>query len=554
VPRGYGKLAGVSSPPAGLDEAANVADLVRTHRATRPDSTAIVDDANGVCLSWAELDAAVERLARGLSVAGLVAGQRVAFALGNSPAFVVTYLAVARAGLVSVPMNPRSATGEIARMLADSGARMVVADSSTVSSVRAAVDGLADALQAADDQRRARTPVPLVVVDGVPVLPGERRFADLSLSGGGAGTVLSPVDPENLALLLYTSGTSGQPRGVMLSSRALLANISQVASIAPAPTRGDDVVLGVLPLFHVYGLNAVLGQVLACGATLVLAEQFDVEATLQLIVERSVTNVPVAPPVIAAWAGRAGAAEALAGVRVLLSGAAPLDPELAALMTRTSGVPVEQGYGLTEAAPVVTSTLTSGARAAGRNPDPAGVGGPLPGVELEVRDATGASTDEPGQIWVRGSNLFSGYWPDGADGPTADGWWGTGDIGLLDAVGDLILVDRLRELVLVSGFNVYPSEIEAVIAEVPGVAEVAVIGVPDARTGEAAVAYLVADGADRSDDSIEERVLTHCRTRLARYKQPREVSVVQGLPHSATGKVAKGRLRAQARRALLGLQ
>jgi long-chain acyl-CoA synthetase len=155
-------------------------------------------------------------------------------------------------------------------------------------------------------------------------------------------------------------------------------------------------------LFHVYGLNAVLGQVLACGATLVLAEQFDVEATLQLIVERSVTNVPVAPPVIAAWAGRAGAAEALAGVRVLLSGAAPLDPELAALMTRTSGVPVEQGYGLTEAAPVVTSTLTSGARAAGRNPDPAGVGGPLPGVELEVRDATGASTDEPGQIWVRG--------------------------------------------------------------------------------------------------------------------------------------------------------
>jgi len=554
VPRGYGKLAGVSSPPAGLDEAANVADLVRTHRATRPDFTAIVDDANGVCLSWAELDAAVDRLARGLSVAGLVAGQRVAFALGNSPAFVVTYLAVARAGLVSVPMNPRSATGEIARMLADSGARMVVADSSTVSSVRAAVDGLADALQAADDQRRARTPVPLVVVDGVPVLPGERRFADLSLSGGGAGTVLSPVDPENLALLLYTSGTSGQPRGVMLSSRALLANISQVASIAPAPTRGDDVVLGVLPLFHVYGLNAVLGQVLACGATLVLAEQFDVEATLQLIVERSVTNVPVAPPVIAAWAGRAGAAEALAGVRVLLSGAAPLDPELAALMTRTSGVPVEQGYGLTEAAPVVTSTLTSGARAAGRSPDPAGVGGPLPGVELEVRDATGASTDEPGQIWVRGPNLFSGYWPDGTDGPTADGWWGTGDIGLLDADGDLILVDRLRELVLVSGFNVYPSEIEAVIAEVPGVAEVAVIGVPDARTGEAAVAYLVAGGADRSDDSIEERVLTHCRTRLARYKQPREVSVVQGLPHSATGKVAKGRLRAQARRALLGLQ
>jgi long-chain acyl-CoA synthetase len=541
----------VSPPPAGLDEAANVADLVRSHLATRPDATAIVDDARDVSLSWAELDAAVDGLARGLSVAGLVAGQRVAFALGNSTTFVLTYLAVARAGLVAVPMNPRSATGELARMLADSGARMVVADSATVSSVRAAVDGLADALQAADDQRRTRTRVPLVVVDGVPVLPGERRFAELSESARGVGTVLSPVDPENLALLLYTSGTSGQPRGVMLSSRALLANITQVASIAPAPTRADDVVLGVLPLFHVYGLNAVLGQVLACGATLVLADQFDVDATLRLIAERGVTNVPVAPPVIAAWAGRPGAAEALAGVRVLLSGAAPLDPELATLMTRTSGVPVEQGYGLTEAAPVVTSTLTSGARAAGRSPDPAGVGGPLSGVELEVRDATGAPTDDPGQIWVRGRNLFSGYWPDRAEGPTPDGWWGTGDIGVLNSDGDLILVDRLRELVLVSGFNVYPSEIEAVIAEVAGVAEVAVIGVPDARTGEAAVAYLV---ADRPDDSIEERVLAHCRVRLARYKQPRDVTVLEGLPHSATGKVAKGRLRAQARRALLGLQ
>jgi len=261
-------------------------------------------------LTWAELDDQVDSLSAGLSAAGLVAGQRVAFALANSTTFVVTYLAVARCGLVAVPMNPHSATGELVRMLADSGARLVVGDSTTADALRAAVA----------DQETA----PALAVDGAPAEPGERPYDELL--AGGRARVVSPADPENLAALLYTSGTSGRPRGAMLSHRALLANIEQVAAVEPPPTRPDDVVLGLLPLFHVYGLNAVLGQVLAQGASLVLVDRFDPEETLRLVAERAVTNVPVAPPVVAAWAGRPDAAELLAGVRLVLSGAGPARP------------------------------------------------------------------------------------------------------------------------------------------------------------------------------------------------------------------------------------
>ncbi|CAN5760028.1 long-chain fatty acid--CoA ligase [soil metagenome] len=536
----------------------NVADLVHEHAGNRPYDEAIVDVAAETSVTWGELDARVDALANGFAAAGFVAGQRVALALTNSRTFVVTYLAVARAGLVAVPMNPRSATGELVRVLADSGARLAVGDAVSVATLRSAVGGLQDALESADEEVRRRSPVPVLAVEGVLPLPGEHAFADLAAAPGRP--VVSPADRENLAVLLYTSGTSGRPRGAMLSHRALLANIGQVAAIEPAPTRADDVVLGLLPLFHVFGLNAVLGQVLAHGARLVLVDRFDAEQTLRVVAEHGVTNIPLAPPVVAAWAGWPLATELLASVRIVLSGAAPLDPDLRALFVQSSGVPVEQGYGLTEAAPVVTSTLSSGARAAGREPVPAGVGGPVPGVEIQARDAAGAVLlDDPGQIWVRGANLFSGYWPDGEQAPGGDGWWPTGDVGLVDRDGDLVLVDRLRELVIVNGFNVYPTEVEEVIAELPEVAQVAVVGVPDELTGEAVVAFVVADdgagdvsGASAADP-LTDRVRAHCERRLARYKRPREVTVVEGLPHSATGKVAKGRLRAQARRSALGL-
>ena len=529
---------------------ANVADLVRLRAADRPNDTALVE-AYGEhrAISWGELENRVDRCARALAELGLVTGNRVAIAMINSVDFVTAYLGALRAGLTAVPANPRSATGELMRMLADSGSLVVVADRTTATVVRSAVAGLEDALRGADDDLRSRSNVPRIVLADGATIGAELSF-DALLSGDGR-PIVSPADAEALALLLYTSGTSGRPRGAMLTHRALLANVAQTAAIEPAPMRADDVVLGLLPLFHVYGLNCVLGQVLAQGARLVLLDHFDADATLDLVSEHGITNLPIAPPVIAAWAGRDDLRDKLSGVRFVLSGAAPLDADLADEFESAAGVVVHQGYGLTEAAPVVTSTLTATGGAA----VPGSVGGAIPGVEIEVRDASGrpVAGDDPAQVWVRGDNLFSGYWPDGVDGPDDDGWYATGDIGVIAREGDLVLVDRLRELVIVSGFNVYPTEVEEVIAEVAGVAESAVIGTPDEETGEAVHAFIVATDSEASSDDLVDAVRTHCETRLARFKWPRRITVVEGLPHSATGKVAKGRLRAQARRAVLGL-
>jgi long-chain acyl-CoA synthetase len=320
--------------------------------------------------------------------------------------------------------------------------------------------------------------------------------------------------------------------------------------VDPPMVTGDDVVLGVLPLFHVYGLNAVLGQVLFQGARLVLMDGFDVEASLALIEDEAISVVPVAPPVFAYWMAVPDLRERLSGVRVVLSGSAPLSPELVASFVDRTGVAVHQGYGLTEAAPVVTSTLCSVSAKTGS------VGAALPGIEIRLVDEAGHAPDgeDPGEILVRGANLFSGYWPDGADGPDAEGWYATGDVGFLDADGDLFLVDRLKELVIVSGFNVYPVEVEEVVTELDSVSEAAVIGTDDDETGEAVVAYVRrAEGTSLTDEEIVEAVREHCAARLARFKQPSHIHVVDELPHTVTGKVAKGRLREAQRRRNLGL-
>ncbi|MGZ4478124.1 MAG: class I adenylate-forming enzyme family protein [Nocardioidaceae bacterium] len=527
---------------------AHLADLLTSAAAESPDRVALVESETGRRVTWAELEAEVDRVAQGLNGLGLVAGYRVVIAMGNRVEFVTAYLGALRARLVAVPVNPRAATGELVRMIADCGARVVVADRSTVTSVRSAVAGLEDALVGADADLRERTTVPRVVVVGAPALPGETGYPELPAAPGPA--VPASKDPEALAVLLYTSGTSGQPRAAMLTHRALLANIEQAAAVEPPMLTDDDVVFGVLPLFHVYGLNAVLGQVLRQQARLVLVDGFDIEGSLDVIEAEAVTVVPVAPPVFAYWMTVNDLPDRLRGVRLLLSGSAPLSRELVAAFTDRTGVAVHQGYGLTEAAPVVTSTLRSATPKAGS------VGAALPGIEIRLVDDSGRPPEgeDPGEILVRGANLFNGYWPDGSDGPDADGWYATGDVGFLDREGDLFLVDRLKELVIVSGFNVYPVEVEDVIAEVTGVAEAAVIGAPDDVTGETVVAYVRPVPHSRlTEAELVEAVRAHCEERLARFKQPGEVHVVEELPHTVTGKVAKGTLRAQRLRRDSGL-
>ena len=530
---------------------ANLAELLTSAAAASPERVALVDAGTGRRTTWAELEDAVSRVATGLGELGLVAGNRVVISTANRSEFVTVYLATLRAHLVAVPVNPRAATGELVRTVADSRARLIVADSTTIAAARSVATGLEEALRA-DEELRARSVVPRVVALDVPAAAGEVAFE--TLLEVDARPVPVARDPRSLAVLLYTSGTSSVPRAAMLSHRALLANIEQAAQVEPPMVGPDDVVYGVLPMFHVYGLNAVLGQVLHQRATLVIADTFDPQGALDDVQRHAVTVLPVAPPVLAHWRTVEGLAERLSGLRTLMSGSAPLSPELVEEFSARAGVTVHQGYGLTEAAPVVTSTLCSS------RVKPGSVGAALPGVSIRLVDETGSapSGGDPGEIHVAGENLFEGYWPDAADGPV-DGWLATGDVGFLDADGDLFLVDRLKEIVIVSGFNVYPSEIEEVLGEVDGVLEAAVVGVPDELTGEAVVAYVRPD-PDRFDPAaeadvaeVQERVREACEGRLARFKQPVRIEVVAALPRTVTGKIAKGRLRTVLRREGTGL-
>src|SRR4051794_20094454 len=521
----------------------NVADLLATAAREEPDRIALSEAATGRTVTWAALDDLADRVAHGLSSAGMVAGYRGMIAASNRIEFVATYYGVLRARMVAVPINPRSATGEVVRMLVDSGARMVITDPTTIGTVRSAVVGVREALEASGED--AASP-PRIVGIATPAEDGERTWDQLVAQTGTP--VPGATDPEFLAVLLYTSGTSGRPRAAMLSHRALLANIEQAAAVDPPMITGRDVVLGVLPLFHVYGLNAVLGQVVRQHGRLVLVDGFDPEGTLHIIEDEAISVLPVAPPVFAYWMQVPGLEERLGPVRMILSGSAPLSPDLTAAFSDRTGLPIHQGYGLTEASPVVTSDLCSKA------PDPRSVGAALPGIEIRLADEHGREPDEDdaGEILVRGDNLFSGYWPEGTDGPDADGWWATGDVGYLDEHGDLFLVDRLKDLVIVSGFNVYPSEVEDVITELESVAQAAVIGVDDELTGEAVVAYVRPSGEVDADQLVEQ-VRAHCAARLAGFKQPRTIHVTVDLPSTITGKVQKGRLRATERRRALGL-
>ncbi|TDW17364.1 class I adenylate-forming enzyme family protein [Kribbella kalugense] len=475
----------------------NFADILRDTAQRHGERPALVDGDRR--LTWSELDRAVDRTAQGYAAAGLVPGYRVLLLVANSIEFVTSYLGILRAGLVAVPLNTGLTKPEVATVAAHSGARLAVAG-----------PGLADRIEG------VRTVAPGELEGDVPLPP--------------------PIDPEALAVLLYTSGTSGDPRAAMLTHRALAANVRNLTELGEDRMGPEDVVLGVLPMFHAFGLNAVLGWAVATGAALIVEQRFDPEQTLGLVAKYGVTRLPLAPPALNALLSRSDLIDALRSVKVVLTGASTLDPALADRFERASGLFVHQGYGLTEASPGVTTTLGED------EPKPGSVGRPLPNVELRIADEQGEEVegDDPGEILIRGGNLFSGYWPDGVDGPDAEGWYRTGDVGFLDPDGDLFLVDRLRELIIVSGFNVFPSEVEDVLVGAPGVREAAVIGVPSEETGEAVKAFVV----PLADTALDvEAVRAYADGRLARFKSPVEIEVVDHLPHSVTGKVAKGRLR-----------
>ncbi len=503
-------------PGAGHPGPDNLAELVRHAAAgAGADKPALLWQDRSV--SWGELNAAVDLTASALADLDLPdsAGHpaRVAIALPNTPDFAVAYFGTLRAGLVAVPVNPGYTARELDQVLADSDAAVLIATEAVLAAVTRPV--------------AYRYNVP-------PHQPGE----PVEVRTGG----------DDLAVLIYTSGTEGDPKGAMLSHRALLTNHAQSAAISPPPVGPDDTLLLAVPLFHAYGLNTGLGAVAYHGATGVLMERFDPAESLQLIGAHHISVVLGVPTMFMAWSLLPDCGELLSSVRVAVSGAAPLDPTAAGRFLVATGHPVFEGYGLTETGPALTSTLASPV------PKTGSIGRPLPGVsiklvgaggeEIELTEddfddlAPGSPGTDPGEIVARGDNLFSGYWPDGRDGPDPEGWWPTGDVAYADGDGDLFLVDRLRELILVSGFNVYPYEVEHVLQTHPAITEAAVIGVPHPYTGQTVKAFVVA----RAPIGTEE-LLHHCERQLARFKCPTAIEFVPSLPHSATGKVRKAALR-----------
>jgi long-chain acyl-CoA synthetase len=349
-----------------------------------------------------------------------------------------------------------------------------------------------------------------------------------------------PLADDDLAVLSYTSGTTGEPKGAMLSHGNLFANLEQQMAV-PETVSEEDVLFLTLPLFHIYGLNVALGLLILNGASGVLLEMFEPVSSLQYIQENGVTVLFGAPPMYRAWLGTPGADQYdLSKVRLAISGAAALPGKVLDDFQSVFGVPIYEGYGLTETSPTLTSTRMA------KTPRADSVGLPLPGVEIRLIDESGNDVElgDTGEVVARGPNVFQGYWerPDETEAAFIDGWFRTGDVGVRDEEGNLFLVDRRRDLIIVSGFNVFPSEVENALLKNPKIKEAAVVGVPHSYSGEAVKAFIVlADGADTDEDEI----LAEAQAWLARFKCPSEIEFVDNLPHLPTGKVLRRALRTE---------
>ena len=487
----------------------NVAELLDRSAREHGDKPALVTPRDEP-LTFAALREGAGAIAAGLGEEGIRPGDRVVLAMHNVPAFVCSYFGILRAGGVVIPLNPTLTVPEVRRVLDDSGATLVTG-----------VPPAGDAARAAAEEAGIR------YVDANEWTPG------------GESPDTFQASDDDLAVLAYTSGTTGDPKGVMLTHGNLLANVEQQMSIPDAHVEATDTLLLSLPLFHIFGLNVTLGLLVRTGATGVLTDRFEPVECLQLIQQHRVTVMFGAPTMYTALVNTPGADQYdLSTVRLAISGAAPLQPEVLRRFKELFGVDVYEGYGLTETSPTLTSNRMA------EEPRPGSIGKPLPGVELRLVDDAGEDVElgDPGEILARGPNVFKGYWnkDDETRRAFAGEWFRTGDVAVQDEDGYLYIVDRKRDMVIVSGFNVFPSEVERALMENPAVAEAAVIGVPHAYTGEAVKAFVV---LEEGQSATRDELLAEVQSRLARFKCPREIEVVDTLPHLLTGKVLRRALR-----------
>ncbi len=543
---------------AAVPECCSVPDLLR--RSARAWPRRIAVDFLGKRLRYGKLDTLVDRAAAGLIRLGLSRGDRVGLCLPNTPYFVVFYYAIMRAGGIVVNFNPLYTERELSTQILDSGTTMmIVPDLVAIHGKVAAVAGAAGLRHIVLCRMAAAMP-PLK--SALFRLAKRRDIArpardDLhvtyeSLLAGGASAVSEPpdltIDPaQEIALLQYTGGTTGSPKGAALTHANLTANAAQVMNRMGDRPEAPERVLGVLPLFHVFAMTSVLNAAVAMGAEMVLLPRFVVADTLAAIARRRPTMFPAVPTIYNAISNAAEAAPArvrrgLRAIRICVSGGAPLPAEIKANFEALTGCRVAEGYGLSETSPVVCCNRLDCAVAVGS------VGQPLIGTTIEIRDladpAIVLGPNARGEVCVRGPQVMQGYWnrPEETAAVMIDGALRTGDVGYLDDEGYLFLVDRIKDVILCGGYNVYPRMIEEALYRHPDVLEATVIGVPDAYRGESPKAFVVLRAAVMTKEADLRRFL---EGEVSRIELPREIEIRTELPHTAIGKLSKKELVAE---------
>jgi acyl-CoA synthetase (AMP-forming)/AMP-acid ligase II len=493
--------------------------FVLEHADERGAAPAVIDGLTGRTLSYSDLAAAVRRVAAGLAAHGLAKGDVLGLCSPNGPEFVVAYYAAASAGAAITAMNPVATGHEMAAQLAAAGARWLVTTS--------------EVFREKGRQAAANAGVRETFVFG----EADSATPFASLADVPQGGSLPDLSPDDLMLLPYSSGTSGRPKGVMLTHRQLVSSLCQ--SIVPHAVRTDDVVAGILPMFHIFGMQVSMSLTLRAGATLVTIPRFSLETFLGVLEAYRVTRAELVPPIVLALAKRPEVDRYdLSSLKIILSGAAPLGLDLARACAERLGCRIGQGYGMTE-----LGGASHLAPDTGRD-DPESVGPAIPGVECRVLDAvTGADAapGERGELLIRTPATMLGYLnnPEATAATVdADGWVHTGDIATADEKGWFRIVDRAKELIKYKGYQVAPAELEGVLLTHPCVADCAVIGSPDPEAGEVPKAFVVLRPGCTSDG-----LLDWVTQQVAPYQKIRRLEVVDQIPKSASGKILHRVLR-----------
>lgn len=502
-----------------------LSDLLVEAAATNPDGPAV--SLGDTRLTYAELAGAVGAAQAGLWELGVRPGDRVGLLIPNTPQFAVAFFAAQACGAEVVMCNCLHSPGETAYVLNDSAARWLIA------------------LNVFDDKLSATIPqcpgLERVVVAGYSAL--EEVVSLDGLVQANAGRALDPVgrDPGAVGVIMYTSGTTGRSKGAMLSHRNLIFDAHAADQVLDLDS--SDVMIGILPLFHAYGFTVNVALALLNAIHVVLMPRFAAGAALELMEQARVTVLAAVPTMYQIMLRTRRTPDYdLSSLRVAVSGGAPMPVEVLEAFEQRFGIQMIEGYGPTEAAPIVSVNPLHGVRKVGS------VGPPLPGTEVQVigEDGSPLPVGEVGELCCRGPNVMVGYWkaPEATAEAVVDGWLRTGDLARLDEDGYIYIVDRKKDMIIVGGMNVYPREVEDVIYGLPEVGECAVVGVPSRVRGEDVVAFVA---FKEGETLAPEQVVEHCRAHLAPFKVPREVFVEAELPKSPIGKVLRREVREMAR-------